>query len=371
MKGIWRYGHLLPQIAEKHRLSLGEGNTPLVHSRRIGPELGLDNLYFKLEITNPSGSYKDRFAALAVSDMLQHDRKFCVATSSGNTGSALAAYCAVAGIMCFLAIVDGAPSGKIRQMRVYGARTIMIKDFGLDEHITSEIFSGLKTAADKYGSQVQISAFHYSPVGMAGVQTIAYEIAETLPDRNTHVFCPAGGGGLTLAVAKGFRVWSERYSGSSPVRIHCVQPEGNNTMAGSLRAGKGYAVPIVKSTTTISGLQVPGIIDGDEAIGMCRQSGGNGYVVEDEIIYGCQADLAAKEGIFCEPAGATALAGLKQALALGEIDKKEHIVCLVTGHGFKDLSSAEKIAGRSKDRYFNSAEETFRYMESEIQTIQF
>lgn len=369
MKGIWTYSHLLPPIAEKHQLSLGEGNTPLVKSRRIGPELGLDNLYFKLEITNPSGSYKDRFAALAISDMLQHNNKFCLATSSGNTGSALAAYCAVAAIRCFLAIVDGAPSGKLRQMRVYGASTIMIKDFGLDERVTAQIFSGLKATADKYGSQVQISAFHYSPVGMAGVQTIAYEIAEALPHQNMHVFCQAGGGGLTLAVARGFSIWKKRYPGSGSVRVHCVQPEGNNTIAGALRGGKDKAISRAHSTTTISGLQVPGVIDGDEVISICRQSGGNGYVVKDAAIYRCQADLAGKEGLFCEPAGATALAGLKRAVALGEVDRKEPVVCLITGHGFKDPVSAETIAAQSKDQYFNSAEETFRYMESEIKTI--
>src|SRR5690606_34975203 len=100
---------------------LGEGNTPLVKSRQLGPALGLPNLYFKLEMLNPSGSYKDRFAASAVSELLDKDLKFCLATSSGNTGAALAAYCAAADIKCFLAIVDGAPSGKLQQMQVYGA----------------------------------------------------------------------------------------------------------------------------------------------------------------------------------------------------------------------------------------------------------
>lgn len=370
MKGIWKYSALLPQIAEKYRLSLGEGNTPLVRSRRIGPELGLDNLYFKLEITNPSGSYKDRFAALAVSDTLQHKNKFCIATSSGNTGSALAAYCAMGGIRCYLAIVDGAPSGKIRQMRVYGAGTIMVKDFGMDAHVTSEVFAGLKAVAEKYGSPIQISAYHYSPIGMAGVQTIAYEIAEELPYQAIQVFSPAGGGGLTLAVAKGFRFWAERYPGLGHVSVHCVQPEGNNTIAGPLRSGEPEAVAVERSTTTISGLQVPGIIDGDEVISVCRKMGGNGYVVDDGLIYACQASLARQEGIFCEPAGATGFAGLLQGLEKGEIDKKDHIVCLVTGHGFKDPVSQEKMAAQSKDQYFNSVAETLRYIKSEIKTIQ-
>lgn len=366
MKGIWKYNHLLPQVPERCQISLGEGNTPLVKSRRIGPELGLDNLYFKLEITNPSGSYKDRFAALAIADMLQHENKFCIATSSGNTGSALAAYCAAAGIRCYLAIVDGAPSGKIIQMRVYGARTIMVKDFGMDTHVTSEVFSGLKAIAEEYGSQVQISAFHYSPVGMSGVQTIAYEIAEALPHQTIQVFSPAGGGGLTLAVAKGFRLWADRYPGFGHAKVHCVQPEGNNTIAGPLRSGKPEAAAIYRSTTTISGLQVPGVIDGNGVVSTCRKMGGNGYAIPDEMIYACQGELARKEGIFCEPAGATSLAGLLQCLEKGEMNKNDHIVCLITGHGFKDPVSAERIAAQSKTRYLNNVEDTLQYIKSEI-----
>lgn len=369
MKGIWKYGQFLPQLAERYRVSLGEGNTPLVRSKSIGPSLGLEHLYFKLENTNPSGSYKDRFAAAAVANLLQHKTRFCFATSSGNTGSALAAYCAAAGIKCYLVIVDGAPLGKILQMRVYGAQTIMVKGFGMDTQITAEVFSGLQAIAGQQGSPVQISAFHYSPVGMSGVQTIAYEIAEAFPSGNIQVFSPAGGGGLTLAVAKGLRLWAERYTGLAYVKVHCVQPEGNNTIAGPLRAGLEKAASLDKSATTVSGLQVPGVIDGDEVISICRELGGNGYVVDDRLIYTCQADLARKEGIFCEPAGATSLAGLLQGLDRGEVNRKDHIVCLVTGHGFKDIASAEKIAAGSENKYFNSTEETFRYITSAIQTI--
>ena len=91
MKGIWKYSHLLPQVDESCKLTLGEGGTPLVKSRSLGPALGLENLYFKLEMLNPTGSYKDRFAAIAVSDLLQKKMRFCLATSSGNPGAALAA----------------------------------------------------------------------------------------------------------------------------------------------------------------------------------------------------------------------------------------------------------------------------------------
>ena len=89
MRGIWKYSHLLPYIDENAKLTLGEGNTPLIKSRLLGRQLGMDHLYFKLETINPSGSYKDRFAACAISNLVQKNINFCIATSSGNTGAAL------------------------------------------------------------------------------------------------------------------------------------------------------------------------------------------------------------------------------------------------------------------------------------------
>jgi threonine synthase len=330
--------------------------------------LGLENLYFKLEMLNPSGSYKDRFAASAVSELRQHGLRFCLATSSGNTGAALAAYCAAAGIKCYLTIVDGAPVGKVQQMRIYGAQTLMVKDFGLSPSVSSEVFSGLQATARQYGSQVQISAFRYSPVGMAGVQTIAYEVAEQLPAAS-HIFSPAGGGGLTLAVANGFSIWGQDHPGYQKPKVHCVQPTGNDTISAPLRNGLVKAEAVSRSMTTISGLQVPNVIDGDEVIAACRASGGTGFSVADDLIYDCHKNMAVNEGIFCEPAGAVALAGVMKAVENREIRADDHIVCLVTGHGFKDPASGEKITGKGSDYYFKSSQETLNYIESQITEV--
>lgn len=367
MKGIWKYSELLPPVKEESKISLGEGDTPLVRSKQLGPLLGLENLYFKLELVNPSGSYKDRFAACALSNLVQQGIKFCLATSSGNTGAALAAYSAAVGIPCYLAIVDGAPLGKVQQMQVYGAETMMIKDFGICSTVSKEVFSGLSATAEQYGSSVQISAYQFCPLGMAGVQTIAYEIAESFPQEAAHIFSPAGGGGLTLAVTKGFHIWKAHYPEYRKPRVHCVQPMGNNTIAGPLRNGAAEAQSVAESSTSISGLQVPNVIDGNKVINNCRATGGTGYEVSDELIYDYQELLATKEGIYCEPAGAVALAGLVKALEMGEINNKEHVVCLVTGHGFKDPVSGERIAGKTNTHYFNNARETIGYIESQIQ----
>lgn len=331
--------------------------------------MGLDNLYFKLEMLNPSGSYKDRFAAIAVSDLLQKEKKFCLATSSGNTGAALAAYCAAADIKCLLMVVDGAPTGKMKQMQVYGCETMMVRGFGTDVSVSKNIMGQLKDVAESRGTIIQISAYHYSPIGMNGVQTIAYEIAESLQNKTDHVFSPAGGGGLTLAVTKGFEVWKDFSPGFRIPRVHCVQPEGNDTISGPLRTGLTEALEISKSTTLISGLQVPNILDGNEVIRMCKATNGMGYTVSDQLIYQCQEDLAKEEGIFCEPAGAVALAGVKLAIENNEINNNDHIVCLITGHGFKDPVSADRIAVSTADHYFLDSKECFNYINFQVNSI--
>jgi len=110
-------------------VTLGEGNTPLIRSLRVGPHEGLDRLFFKLENTNPSGSYKDRFVAAEVEQVLASGAKGCLATSSGNTGSALAAYCARYGLPCVVLVGETTPAGKLAQMQAHGARVLRVRGF--------------------------------------------------------------------------------------------------------------------------------------------------------------------------------------------------------------------------------------------------
>lgn len=329
--------------AIEHRLSLGEGDTPLVRSRHIGPAAGLPRLFFKLETGNPTGSYKDRFAAAAISHMLERGESACIATSSGNTGAAVAAYCATARIRCRIAIVEGAPSGKLRQMLAYGAELRRIRGFGIDPAVTASVFSVLDQLGKRPGHALQISAYAHSPLGMMGVESISLELAGQLGGRLDRVFCPAGGGGLCLAVARGF----ERGDGRTLPAIHCVQPEGNDTMAGVLRSGGGKGRRVDPCTTAISGLQVPTVIDADETIAACRKSGGTGHVVEDVFVWECQRRLALEEGLFSEPAGAVALAGALRAREMGEISADDSVVCLITGNGFKDEGSLDRMTAHS------------------------
>jgi threonine synthase len=372
---IWRWAELIdhvPQYVDSPatgervfpRISLGEGGSPLIRSRRMGPALGLRNLFFKVESALPTGSYKDRFAAVGVGDLIARGVRTCIATSSGNTGAAVAAYCAIAGISCQIAILETAPAGKLKQMLAYGAKLYRVRGFGVDADTTQYCMDTLRRIAKQPGHALLVSAFSISPIGMSGVQTIAYELVEQFEllrgqtahtggrlgrartgetlESIGHVFCPAGGGGLTLAVARGFaRLVEESRLGVSPA-VECVQPEGNDTIATPLRTGLESA-RAVKCTTSVSGLQVASVLDGHDVVTACRESNGSGHVVSDEEVWQTQKRLALEEGIFCEPAGAVALAGALKAVREKRISPDAVTVCLVTGSAFKDPPSLDRM----------------------------
>ncbi len=338
---IWQHADKITPIAPANRITLGEGDTPLVRSRRIGPQAGLTNLYFKLEGTNPTGSFKDRFAATAVSHLLQTGGTDCIATSSGNTGAALAAYAAAAGVKCRIAIAETTPMGKVSQMLAYGADLFRVRGFGLDPDVDTRTFQALKKIGRRPGRALLVSGYVFSPEGMSGVETLGFELAEQLKPIE-HVFCPAGGGGMCVSLARGFARLVEEGRLSQGPSIHCVQPAGNDTIATLLREGKSRARN-VECTTKISGLQVAKVVDGHLAIEACRPTGGTGHAVADEDVWQIQKCLAREEGIFAEPAGVVSLTGALQAASKGELPPDAPTVCIISGIGFKDGTAIDRI----------------------------
>ena len=334
---VWRWAERLAPVPAAYRVTLGEGRTPLVRSRRVGPAAGLRNLYFKLESANPTGSYKDRFAAVAVSHALATGVTRVTATSSGNAGAALAAYCAAAGLPLDVTTVEAAPADKVAQMAAYGARVVRVRGFGRDPEVDRRMLAELRRRGSQPGGAFLISAYRHCPEGMTGLQSLGYELAEELPGGIDHVFCCAGSGGLALGVARGFA------DVGNPARVECVQPAGNASVAGPLRRGEPEAVPVT-CTTAISGLQVPTVIDGQMALDAVRTSGGTGHLVTDDEAWAAQRRLAREEGIFAEPAGAVPLAGVLRAAAAGELRPDAVVVCLVTGVGFKDGAALARLA---------------------------
>jgi threonine synthase len=207
-------------------VDLGQGATPTVRSRSIGPAAGIADLRFKLESLNPTGSYKDRFAGLAIGRLAAAGVGACVATSSGNTGAALAACAAAAGMPCALFVAEGAPAGKLAQMRAYGAHVHRVARFVADPAESRKIAAVLAAAAAARGLPLQVSAYAICPEAMEGIKTLAYELADEA-DGAGDVFLPVGGGGLFVAVARGYAdlVAAGRLAG--PPRLHAVQPEAS------------------------------------------------------------------------------------------------------------------------------------------------
>lgn len=323
------------------RVSLGEGGTPLVPSAAIGPRMGAQHLRFKLETCNPSGSYKDRFVAAEVARMQARGVRACIATSSGNTGSSLAAYCARAGIRCAIVVNKNAPAGKLAQMQAHGAHVLRVPGFITDPDTTAAVFTALEEMSARREVPLVISAFRYCPEGMSAVSSIARELAGECAPR--HVFVPVGGGGLYSATVQGFEA-----RGAEMPRVHAVQPAGCLTAVGAWQRGDSEIRP-VRSATAISGLAVPGDLDASRALGLLRRSGGLGIAVEDAEVYAAQQLLLETEGIYTEPAGAASVAGWLSACRGKLIDPAEPAVCLITGHGFKDPDSVAAAALRHPD----------------------
>lgn len=339
--------------------SMGEGHTPVVESLSIGPRAGV-RIFFKLEMCNPSGSYKDRFTAALLPDFRERGLGSCIATSSGNTGAALAAYSARYQIACSIFVNEFAPAAKLQQMQAHGARVFRVRGFITSPEVTARVYERLRTISDESGIPAVVSAYRYCPTGMQGVEKIANELVEQCPGEIEHVFVPVGGGGLFTAVSRGFRA----LEGRRP-RVHAVQPEGCPTVVSAYVEGRHEILPVT-STTRISGLAVPFDIDASTALKELRCGDGTAIGVSDAEVYAAQKLMMRTEGIWAEPAGAAALAGCLRAKRQGLLGSDELVVCLVTGHGFKDPESLAEAVGENGSTLIDESEISPQLLEARV-----
>ena len=345
-----KYREFLPLGDVAEIVSLGEGNTPLVKSGNLNQS---GNLFFKMEQLNPTGSFKDRFAAVETALMKQAGITTFIATSSGNTGSALAAFSAKHGLRCLLFVNEIAPVNKLKQMLIYGAEVFRVKDFGVTNEISAPIFRRLQDLAEESKTRLVISAYKYSPEGMEGVKTIAYEMVEQLGEVPENVFIQVGGGGLLSSIWRGFNDLRTRNLIDKLPKIIGVQPELNDTMVTPFTKNLENARE-VNTTTSISGLAVQVDIDATLALRSVQNSGGFGMTVTDTEIYQTLNKLALREGVYVEPAGAASVAGYLKAISSGLINKNEKSVCILTGHGLKDTSASSQQEVKNIDlRHIN------------------
>lgn len=336
--GLARYAADLPAV--DRFVTLGEGGTPVIALDRLAARLGLERLSAKLETANPTGSYKDRVAAMTVSLARHQGYRGWVATSSGNAGLAMAAFGTRAGLPGFLCVVSTAPQEKRVPLVPYGIGVVAVDGVGDGASATSGtgLMAHVAAAAERHGLFLAITANAHNPLGMRGIDTLGYELAEQVPDM-THAYAPTGGGGLAASLARGLAARSQ------PGAVVVCQPLGCAPIARHL-AGELDQPVVGGCDTLISGLQLPAPPDGQLAVDAVRASGGWGTAVDDAAILRAQHLLATTEGVFVEPAAATSLAALLDDHERGRLRGDDHPVLILTGAGWKDQSRFAAAAAR-------------------------
>ena len=341
--GIWRYASRLPIRDQNYIVSLGEGNTPLLKSASLGLGIQLSELYFKMEGSNPTGSYKDRIATVGISRLLELGKQAWAATSSGNAGAAIAAYGARAGLVGHLFTLEKASQAKIAQILAYGPNVKAVVRLGYDPAVETATWRNIQQICETNNWQMLVTARAFSPHAIEGIKTIAYELSEQLgaavPDV---VYVPVGGGGLLSAVWKGFVELKAADRIPQLPRMVAVQAEGCDPVTQAWLA-KRQIVPLDDCQSSISGIQLTVPPDGRLVLQALTESKGWVVSVADEMTYQAQAELSRQEGLFVEPAAAITWAAVQHDVARGRLQGHEQVVCLLTGSGFKDMNAVQNM----------------------------
>ncbi|MBC8519232.1 MAG: threonine synthase [Gammaproteobacteria bacterium] len=326
-----RYRDRLPISEDTKIIDLGEGNTPLIKLKNIPGEMGVDaEIYVKYEGLNPTGSFKDRGMCMAVTKAVEEGSKAIICASTGNTSAAAAAYAARAGITAFVLIPDGKIAlGKLAQAMMHGAVVIQIHgNFDDGMQLVKEV-----------GEEAPVTIVNsINPFRLQGQKTAAFEIIEELGAAPDYHCLPVGNAGNISAHWMGYVEYAE--DGIVPTRP---------TMVGYQAAG---AAPFMRGEmvdepeTVATAIRIGHPQSWDKAWNVQKESGGWFDECTDEEILAAQKLLAEREGVFCEPASATSVAGALRDLKSGKIPAGSKIVCTLTGHGLKDPDTAIKQSTR-------------------------
>ncbi len=309
------------------------GGTPLLEVPVLRERLRMPRLSIKDDTRNPSGSTKDRASMLVVSKAREYGRDTVAAASTGNAATALAAVAAATGLRAVVFVPHTAPEAKLIQMLSYGA-TVFRVDGSYDD-----AFELCLKACDRFGWYNRNTALN--PFTIEGKKTAALEIAADLaPAQPDVVVVPTGDGAILAGVAKGFADLAASGLLQRLPRLVAVQPEGSAGIANALRDGSGTVTPVTDAHSVADSLTVQTPRNALLCLRAVRRSGGCGVTVSDERIIQAIGELAQRTGVFAEPAGAAALAGLEAALDQRLLDRDERVVLLVTGSGLKDVASA-------------------------------
>jgi threonine synthase len=339
-KNLWRYMELLPITDRSKIVDLGAGYTILHKSKRLAKQLGLKELYLKDDSVNPTNSFKDRPASIAVSKALEFGVEAVGCASTGNLAGATAAHAAKAGIPCYIFIPFNLEPNKITQAAIYGAKIIVVKGTYDDANRLAT-----QTAEEYNWAFVNINL---RPYYVEGSKTLAYEVCEQLnwtpPD---HIIVPTASGALLCAISRGFEEFQKLdLIEKNNIKISCAQPEGCSPIVSAFKTKRSEIIPIEKPETIAKSLAVGNPADGVYALNKIRETKGIAESATDEEIVEAIHLLAKTEGIFTEPAGGVTIAVLKKLIDLQQIEPDEKVVCYITGNGLKTTEAVTNIVSK-------------------------
>jgi len=326
---LWRYRELLPVIDDKNIVTLGEGFTPLIPLKTLGERLGLPQVRDKDESQIPTGSFKARGLAVAVSKALELGIKKMAIPSAGNAGGALAAYAARAGIECFIFMPKDVPQLNFIESKITGANVTLVDGLISD--------CGKIVAARK----AEMGWFDMStlkePYRLEGKKTMGFELAEqfnwNLPEV---ILYPAGGGTGLIGMWKAFAELLELgWIKNKKPRMIAVQSTGCEPITRAFNSGKAESEFFENAQTIAAGLRVPKAFGDALILAALRESGGVAISVTDKEIMEAIREVASVEGIFMCPEGAATWAALKRLKEQGEVKPQDRIVLFNTAAGLK------------------------------------
>src|SRR5256885_862700 len=328
---LWRYREVLPVERDENIVSLGEGFTPLLRARRLGAQIGMNQLYIKDEGQNPTQSFKARGMATAVSMAKELGVKKLAVPSAGNAAGALAAYAARAGLQAYIFMPRDTPRANVVECQQTGARVTL-----MDGLITD---CGAEVARRKEAEGWFDVSTLKEPYRVEGKKTLGYELAEQLnwelPDV---IIYPTGGGTGLIGMWKAFDEMEQLgWIGKKRPRMFSVQAEGCARIVRAFEAGENSAAEFPNARTLAAGLRVPKAIGDFLILNILRQSNGGAIAVNDEEMIRLAAEVASSEGLFVAPEGAACFAAVKSLLSSGHISPDQSVVIFNTGSGIKYL----------------------------------
>ena len=337
----WRYFELLPIIDKSNIVSINAGMTPLVRAEKLGKKIGLNNLYIKNDSVNPTFSFKDRPAGVAISKAKEFGLSSVGCASTGNLASATAAHAAKADFPCYIFAPSDIEHAKIAQALSYGANYIAVDGTYDDANrIAAQI-------GDSKG--VGIVNINMRSYYVEGSKTLAYEVAEQLdwqvPDQ---LIVPTGSGAMLNAICKGFEELEtvSLIDKVSKMHMNCAQPHGCAPIVNAFKNNSDDVIPVENPDTVAKSLAIGDPGDGRYVLKRLKQYNGIAQESNNKETLDAILLLARTEGIFTEPAGGVSVAVLKKMVEDGQIDKDETTVCYVTGNGLKATESIMEVLSR-------------------------